>query len=263
MRSTLEFNTYGPKAFASTKKLDPDLLDRCCRIPMVRTPSRLPDVEGWEDVWPMLRDELYRWIMLNYQTVSQRYSEIPSTGTRKGELWRPMGAVFRVLGVDTDLIAEAYEVFQKGLEETQYELTDWEEALFQAAMDLMQEHPDGEKVELDLNEILIRLQSLLDGDKPNSTKWVADQISKFSLGTKAGRRNIKGKKVTVYEFQRGNVQAMFERYLCTKVSENHVSTCPPDELSSYTNNLDWTHQKTLDTSIPVLSAPFDIMKGTI
>ena len=31
-RSILEFSTYGPKAFASTKNLDPDLRDRCVRV---------------------------------------------------------------------------------------------------------------------------------------------------------------------------------------------------------------------------------------
>ena len=32
-RSVLEFSTYGPKAFASTKNLDPDLADRCVKVP--------------------------------------------------------------------------------------------------------------------------------------------------------------------------------------------------------------------------------------
>jgi hypothetical protein len=55
-RKVLEFSTYGPKAFASTKDLDPDLQDRCVRIPMVRTDKNLPDLEGWEPIWGELRD---------------------------------------------------------------------------------------------------------------------------------------------------------------------------------------------------------------
>ena len=56
-RSVLEFSTYGPKAFASTKPLDPDLADRCVRIAMTRTRRRLPDLEGWEPVWKELRGQ--------------------------------------------------------------------------------------------------------------------------------------------------------------------------------------------------------------
>ncbi len=47
-RCVMEFSTYGPKAFASTKDLDPDLRDRCIRIPMVRTRKLLPDLQGQE-----------------------------------------------------------------------------------------------------------------------------------------------------------------------------------------------------------------------
>ena len=70
-RSVLEFSTYGPKAFASTKPLDPDLADRCVRIPMTRTRRRLPDLEGWEPVWGELRDKLYRFTLAAFKDVRQ------------------------------------------------------------------------------------------------------------------------------------------------------------------------------------------------
>jgi hypothetical protein len=72
-RRVREFSAYGPKAFAATKDLDPDLRDRCIRIQMVRTIKRLPDLEGYEPEWANLRDALYRFTLLCFKDVERHY----------------------------------------------------------------------------------------------------------------------------------------------------------------------------------------------
>ncbi len=105
-RSVLEFSTYGPKAFASTKPLDPDLADRCVRIPMTRTRRKLPDLEGWEPVWGGLRDKLYRFALASFKNVRQYYEANSGSGTRIGELWRPILAVLLSMEVEEEEIEE-------------------------------------------------------------------------------------------------------------------------------------------------------------
>jgi hypothetical protein len=68
-RSLLEFSTYGPKAFANTRELDPDLRDRCVRIPISRTRKPLPDLEGYEPIWNTLKDQLYRFALTHFVSV--------------------------------------------------------------------------------------------------------------------------------------------------------------------------------------------------
>lgn len=79
-RTVLEFSCYGPKAFASTKQLDPDLTDRCVRIAMTRTRKELPDLEGWEPIWSELRDKLYRFTLTRFEDVWTHYRSIGGTG---------------------------------------------------------------------------------------------------------------------------------------------------------------------------------------
>ncbi len=124
-RTVLEFSTYGPKAFASTKRLDPDLEDRCARIPMTRTRKRLPDLEGWEPVWAELRDMCYRFALLFFKEVAQAYQAIPGDGTRVNELWRPLGAVLQALDVSPEEVAAVREFFGDAVQETRHEPTGW------------------------------------------------------------------------------------------------------------------------------------------
>lgn len=125
-RSVLEFSTYGPKAFASTKPLDPDLADRCIRIPMTRTRRRLPDLEGWEPIWGELRDKLYRFTLASFKSVRQHYEAGSGNGTRIGELWRPMLAVLLALGVEEEEIESIRSLFMEAAQEGRHEPTGWE-----------------------------------------------------------------------------------------------------------------------------------------
>ena len=250
VRSTLKFNTYGPKAFATTKNLDPDLLDRCCKIGMVRTSKQLPDLEGWEPIWPELRSDSIRWLLLNYRKVKEAFSTIPSTGTRLGELWRPMEAVLKVLDVGDTIIKKTKSAFERGMSETRTELTEWEEALFEAVKSVVESQPQGQEVEIDSQTLLKGVEERIDGDNKPSKKWIGDQISKFSLGTRGPRKNIEKSKVQIYRFKREEVKKLFEKYLRT-LPEDETSSCPDNNYGYDSNYIERTEEKSSDTSDPI------------
>ncbi|MFC1889687.1 hypothetical protein ACFL4G_08025 [Thermodesulfobacteriota bacterium] len=260
-RSVLEFNTYGPKAFASTKNLDPDLLDRCCKIGMIRTSRALPDVEGWEDIWLGLRDQLYRWSLLNHPAVAGAFHEIPSTGNRWGELWRPLQAVLMALEVPEEIITETREAFNAGTAETKTELSNWEEALFQAVQDLVEGQPDGSSIESDTQTILSSVQEYLDGQKPESTKWIGDQISKFSLGTRGKRKSVDGHKRQTYLFEPQRIRELVNKYI--REPENNPSSRPQGKIHSDINDSGMTGSKIPDASPSVNGVQLDLLGGTI
>ena len=135
-RRVREFSTYGPKAFAATKDLDPDLRDRCIRIQMVRTIKRLPDLEGYEAEWPNLRDALYRFTLLCFKDVEKHYLNNQEAGSRIKELWRPLDAVLRALKVNEDQMGQIKKFFLEATSETQHELDNWESCFF----DILKDH---------------------------------------------------------------------------------------------------------------------------
>lgn len=119
-RKVLEFSTYGPKAFASTKALDPDLADRVIKISMTRTRRKLPDLEGYEAVWGELRDKLYRFTLASFIEVFTAYKGIAGDGTRIMELWRPLAAVLSVLKVEQAEVEAIRGLFMAQAQESQH-----------------------------------------------------------------------------------------------------------------------------------------------
>lgn len=221
-RSVLEFSTYGPKAYASTKPLDPDLADRCARIPMTRTRRRLPDLEGWEPVWKELTDKLYRFTLASFKNVRQHYEANPGDGTRIGELWRPLLAVLLTLGVEDGEVEVIRTLFMEAAREGRNEATGWESTLLEVLREEAQAHND--KFEMTGTEIIKGMN--IEGDKPPGKKWVGDILSRYHLHQSHRRVNIKveGKKSkeTAYQFDPARVKELCEIYL---------RDTPPDDLS--------------------------------
>jgi len=179
-RSVLEFSTYGPKAFASTKPLDPDLADRCVRIPMTRTRRRLPDLEGWEPVWKELRDKLYRFTLTSFKNVRQHYEENSGNGTRIGELWRPILAVLLALGVEEGEVEAIRTLFMEAAQEGRHEPNGWECTLLEVVREEAQSHDD--RFEMTVYEILTGMN--IEGDSQPRCKWVGDTIGNYHLAIK-------------------------------------------------------------------------------
>jgi DNA primase len=211
-RSTLEFSCYGPKAFASTKSLDPDLADRCVRIPMTRTRNRLPDLEGWEPVWADLRDKLYRFALTNFKDVRAHYQSVEGNGTRIGELWRPMQAVLLALRVEQREIEEIRLLFTAGAEEGRHELDGWESSLFDVLRQKAEEGMDAFKM---TGADILKAMDIQGESKPGNP-WVGSALSRFSLVSGISKREYvdgRKQKVKVYPFNSTHIFKMYEIYM--------------------------------------------------
>jgi hypothetical protein len=207
-RSVLEFSTYGPKAYASTKPLDPDLADRCVRIAMTRTRRKLPDLEGWEKIWGELRDKLYRFTLASFKTVRQNYAASPGNGTRIGELWRPMLAVLLTLGVEQGGIEAIRTLFMEAAQEGRHEPTGWECTLLEVVREEAQAHES--IFDMTVPDILTAMN--IEGDKQPGGKWVGDTIGNYHLAVKKTRPRIGGKQTTAYTFDPIRVKELCEIY---------------------------------------------------
>ncbi|MBW1992407.1 MAG: hypothetical protein JRI59_09895 [Deltaproteobacteria bacterium] len=212
-RSVLEFSTYGPKAFASTKPLNQDPDDRCIRVPMTRTRRRLPDLEGFEPVWAELRDALYRFSLAAFKEVAQAYQAIPGDGTRLTELWRPIGALLQALGVDPAEAEAVRKFYMRGAMQTRHEPSDWEAALLETLQE-QAEKADG-PFEMTAGEILEAMG--IEGDVRPGKKWLGEALARFNLfKEKLPRRYLEGnrrRKVQPYLFDPSQVLRMCEIYL--------------------------------------------------
>jgi hypothetical protein len=107
---------------------------------MTRTRKRLPDLEGWEPVWGELKDKLYRFTLVAFKDVQAHYEAIPGDGTRIGELWRPMLAVLKALGVEQGEIEIIRALFMEAAEENRHEPTGWECTLLEVVREEAQAH---------------------------------------------------------------------------------------------------------------------------
>ena len=209
-RSVQEFSSYGPKAFASTKELDPDLKDRCCQINMVRTTKSLPDLLGTELEWIQILDACHRFLLLRWQDVAQAYVEIPPTGTRRGELWRPLVSVLKVLDVPEEEIMGIKKVFEEGTARTQHVLDDVEEALFQVILDQAREEKRVKFI-MKVPDISARMKVFLGKKEKVTPQDIGKKISLFALADDARKRTRH--KTVHYLFDRAKVIDIAGRYL--------------------------------------------------
>ena len=211
----LSVSTYGPKAFAATKDLDPDLRDRCIRIQMVRTIKKLPDIEGYEPEWLNLRDALYRFTLLCFKDVEKHYLNNQESGSRIKELWRPLDAVLRALKVNEDQMGQIKQFFLEATSETQHELDNWESCFF----DILKDHAKQNLELFSLTSVAISSEMILelkldDVDRKPSERWVGESIKKFALGKKTNQRpRVENRRVSEYQFDSEHVLKLHSIYM--------------------------------------------------
>jgi hypothetical protein len=203
-----EFSGYGPKAFASTKNLDPDLNDRCCQINMQRSGKSLPDIIGCEPEWAEIRDMCYRFLLLNWQEVGDTMREIPFTGDRRGELWRPLETILRVIQVSDQEREEIWDAFDQGIDKTKNKLTNTEAALFQVMLD-QAEHRN--KFEMTTYEIIGTMEPYLEKCELPTPQGLGSMIDLFSLSESKKRKTRK--KVIHYLFAADRIKDLASRYV--------------------------------------------------
>jgi hypothetical protein len=220
-RVVQEYSGYGPKAFGTTRALDIDLRDRCCQINMQRSSQPLPDLIGNEPEWAELRDQCYRFLITRWRDVEDAFSAIPATGTRKGELWRPLEAVLRVLGVSEEDIRGIKEAFDYGTDQTKNQLSAAEEALFQVVLDRTER---SRVIELTAAEILNEMKPLLDsGDYP-SPQELGRIIAPYCLASRSRRRTRN--KLMHYTFEGERARGIIARYMRIDETEEQAPRGP-------------------------------------
>ncbi len=214
-----ETSGYGPKAFASTRDLDVDLTDRCCLINMQRTTMSLPDLFGEEPGWDKIRNALYRFLLCKWTTVQDLFCSIPATGTRRGELWRPLQAVLVALEVADEEIYEIKKIFDNGIERTKNSLSPTEEALFQV---LIERANDDDQFVMTTAELLKSMEDLLHKiDQPN-VKSLGKIISLFDLADSRKKRTRA--KIMHYYFSSARIFDKALRYLGNEFSTGNDKT---------------------------------------
>ena len=207
-RQALGYSCYGPKAFAAQKPLDPDLRDRCIQIPMRRSLRELPDLMGNEPEWRELRDMCYRFLLTYWREVRSVFEAIPPTGTRRGELWRPLEAVLRVLRVPDEETQLIKQVVDLGTELTRDRLEPAVETLF---LVLGQHARQQAEFELTPTTILQQIGLVRVLGKGENESWLGKQIALYQLA-KFAKKKTRRKEVH-YLFESAQVLDITSRYL--------------------------------------------------
>ncbi|MEI7653517.1 MAG: hypothetical protein WCJ70_04585 [bacterium] len=118
-RKILEFETYSPKAFASTIELPEDLKDRCLLIPIVRTHEVYPTPDDQNADWSNYRTDIYS-LLRNGKEVKQiliklneEYKTTKKLIGRELDLWLPIETIMRFCEVPVDTIEETQKYYQQ------------------------------------------------------------------------------------------------------------------------------------------------------
>jgi hypothetical protein len=229
-RKVLEFCTFGPKAFASTKQIDPDLRDRCIRIPMTRTRLPLPDLEGYEPEWLDLRDALYRFSLLTFAEVEAAYKAIAGDGSRVTELWRPLGAVLNMLKVEAGEVKAIREFYLGQSQENKHEPSTWELIL----LEVLKEKADAQTKPFEMNAQEIIEAMNIEGDMTPGPPWLGNALGTYNLYQSAKRKWVNGRYLRNYTFVPERVKILCEIYLGTPPES-------PDSTGSSQDNKDKTN----------------------
>lgn len=187
-RRVVEFETYGPKVFASTKDIDADLKDRCIEIVMARAEKEYPYPERTLPLWGYLRDQLYRLLLTKWKEAREIYPQAgQDMAQRVRELWRPLDTILILENVDDDERNEIKEYFLRSMEETQAEVSDLQRQLVMAIWSLL----DGKKAK-DITATEIRDKLALPETekftKAKQAQWVGSIIRKLDLYDKKLKR---------------------------------------------------------------------------
>lgn len=217
-RRILEFETFGPKIFASRHLIDPDLKDRCILIHMLTTKKQFPDPVPFDPRWADLRDKLYTYSLINWKKIRDLYLDSGKGVTQRvRELYRPIETVLQAEDVPKEEMGLIRTAFLKSMEETQFELTENDHELFRALLDLLLlKNP--EEGMLSIKEIVEHMNpDLLPTDgKGNRLSdrglhtWMGRRIGVFNLCNKQNREGHAGKRI--YYFSYEHVKDVYSLY---------------------------------------------------
>jgi len=211
VRRIQEFETYGPKAFASIKDLDSDLKDRCIEITMVRAIKEYPYPDAYLTIWGDLRDKLYKNLLSKWQEVKVLYRDTgKDVSHRMKELWRPIETILRLENVSDEETRDIKGFFLESMQETQNELSENEIKLFETLKEILGEK---DKEILTVTEIAEKFnkesKTIDEKEKRRIQIWIGRTINQLSLYIKhAGKKE--GRKA--YEFSYQHIENIQKRY---------------------------------------------------
>lgn len=217
-RSILEFETYSPKAFASTRELPEDLRDRCFIVPLMRSTQNFLDPDEESDTWITLREQCYKFLIDGYINVASEYvmrrAEYRQTGEMVGrtlELWLPIETMLRCCGAT----GEIFEAKKRFL--AQYNFSEWEpDELERAVIELVLHAFPKDEAKIELRPIAIADQvdsdffplNLNANQRATKIGWIIKQLN---LASTKGRSN----QGVSYVFERVRVDAIYRLYFST------------------------------------------------
>lgn len=217
-REVLEFETYGPKAFASIRELPEDLRDRCLVIPLIRSQKNFPDVDESDHSWGEVRAKIYKFLITNYELFNSIYFAKKVEHRQKGEvigrsleLWLPFLVVFECVGLH-EKVAEAWKKFSTQYGFSEYEPSELEEEVIKQLLNRLLDQPELILAPKELAETMPdEVFPSADTFKQRAAK-VGWAIKKFNLASEKKPRTKDGYR---YLFTKAKVDGIFQSYFKT------------------------------------------------
>jgi len=232
-REILEYETYGPKVFASIRELPEDLRDRCFIVPLVRSQRNFPDPDDENEDWREIRGELYKFLITSYSNVNAnyavqktRYKQRPDITGRELELWLVVEIMLQSLGADGEIeLAKKRFLSQYGFSE--YEPSELEEEVIKSIINQLQENTEIVLSPKEISET-IDPEAFQDKDTPKQrAAMVGWAIKKFNL---ASEKKARTKKGTCYLFEKTKVENLYRTYFKTA---DEPTPHTPDEIIGF------------------------------
>lgn len=227
-----DFQTYGPKAFASIYSLPEDLRDRCILFALTKSKKNFQQIDEEAPMWKETRGELYKLLISTYSDVSLQYEyrsieyrQNPILYGRQLELWLPLEVMMTIARVSEEEQETAKGKFNAQYGYTESQVSELEKCVIEAILKTM-----GDKIEIVLSPKEIA-DKIPDDSMYEPTKGFLDQkqksvqigkkISKFNLSTQKLPRSSNGER---YLFTREQVQKVADGYLDTKTDDEYTPT---------------------------------------
>lgn len=231
-RRIMEFETFGPKAFASIKEIDSDLRDKCIEITMLRAIKEYPYPDAYLPIWNNLRDKLYRLLFTRWQRVRELYQDTgKEVSHRVKELWRPIDTILQLENVSSEEMKEIKGFFLESMQETQNELSEYEIKLFETLKEILKGKSKEIVTVTDIAEKLTSDYPTMDEkEKKRFQIWIGKIVKQLSLYDKSvGRKD--GKRA--YEFSIDRIGSIYQRYATNSATLTIDDHCPTSAMVSH------------------------------
>lgn len=235
-RKLLEFETYSPKAFASTIELPEDLKDRCLLIPIVRTKEVYPTPDDQNADWPKYRAEIYSLLKVSsdveliMKLLIEEYRASKKLIGRDLDLWLPIETIMRFCEVPDQTIDATLKYYQQLAKYMIYYPKDKEQELVTY---LLTRFGTAEKAFLSVKEITHDLQTNNSVIGNINADPIDESWNERKVGWAIGNYNLSSRKVRrndgmYYEFELDKLRNISQQYF--ECSDEMISSEEPKDV---------------------------------